>query len=104
VALVPWEGTTLVPLVQQFWSFNGKDVNTTALHLIVLQAFPNKFWGKLDARLPFDWENDTVPASVELQVGKTIKKYVGIYMDGLGGIRGDRPYDWGVGTGVRFKY
>jgi hypothetical protein len=27
----------------------------------------------------------------------------GVYADGLLGIGGDRPYDWGVGVGVRFN-
>jgi len=26
------------------------------------------------------------------------------WVDGLLGIGGDRPYDWGVGVGLRFKY
>jgi len=25
-------------------------------------------------------------------------------VDGLFGIGGDRPYDWGVGVGVRYNY
>ena len=28
----------------------------------------------------------------------------GTYVDGLFGIGADRPYDWGVGVGARFKY
>ena len=29
VALSPRPGTTLIPLIQQFWSYSGNDVNTT---------------------------------------------------------------------------
>ena len=104
VALVPWESTTLVPLVQQFWSYSGEDVNTTSFRLIGLQAFPNKFWGKLDAKVPFDWENDTVPASVELQAGKMFTPLFGAFVEGLFGIGGDKPYDYGFGLGLRFVY
>jgi hypothetical protein len=28
----------------------------------------------------------------------------GLYMDGLVGVGGDKPYDWGVGVGMRFNY
>jgi hypothetical protein len=62
-------------------------------------------WLKLDAKVPIDWENDQeIPAVAELQFGKSINKIVGVYVDGLVGIGTDRPYDWGVGLGVRFNY
>lgn len=38
------------------------------------------------------------------QRGKSITKTMGLYVDGLVGIGTDRPYDWGVGTGIRFNY
>jgi len=44
------------------------------------------------------------PDTAELQLGKSITKTVGLYVDGLVGIGTDRPYDWGVGTGIRFNY
>lgn len=28
----------------------------------------------------------------------------GVYVDGLAGIGAQRPYDWGVGVGLRFNY
>jgi len=40
VALVKGE-TVLVPLVQQFVSYDGPDVNTTAFRLIAIQSMPN---------------------------------------------------------------
>jgi len=97
--------TMLIPLVQHFLSYSGDDINTTAFRLIGLQPLPGKMWLKLDAKLPIDWENDKeLPASAELQLGKTLTKNIGVYVDGLVGIGGDRLYDWGVGTGIRFKY
>ena len=48
-----------------------------------------------------DWENDIVPASAEVQIGKMFSSSLGLYVDGLVGIGGDKPYDWGVGVGVR---
>lgn len=95
----------LVPLVQQYLSYSGTDVNTTAIRLIALQPLPEKMWLKLDGKVSVDWENDqAVPANVELQFGKNINRKLALYTDGLVGIGGDRSYDWGVGIGLRFKY
>jgi hypothetical protein len=98
-------GTMLIPLVQQFISYSGEDVNMTAFRLIALKPLPTQMWLKLDAKIPVDWETDNeIPASAELQIGKTFTKNIGAYVDGLVGIGGDRVYDWGVGAGVRIKY
>jgi len=98
-------GTVLVPLVQHFVSYDGPNVNTTAFRLIAIQSLPNNFWGKLDAKVPVDWENDNaLPATAEMQLGKMFSPSFGVYADGLIGIGTDRPYDWGVGLGLRFNY
>ncbi len=98
-------GVALIPLVQQFLSYSGKDVNTTAFRLIAMKPLPKQMWIKLDAKAPIDWENDkAVPATAELQLGKNINKNIGLYVDGLMGLGSDKPYDWGLGTGLRFKY
>ncbi len=98
-------GTVLVPLLQHFVEYDGPDVNQTAFRLIAIQSLPNKFWGTLDAKVPVDWENDNaIPATFEVQLGKMFAPWFGTYVDGLFGIGGDRPYDWGVGVGVRFNY
>ena len=98
-------GTMLIPLVQQFLSYSGEDVNTTAFRLIAIKSLPAQTWLKLDAKVPIEWENDqAVPANAELQFGKNINQLLALYVDGLVGIGGDKPYDWGVGTGLRFKY
>lgn len=105
VALGLKGGTMLIPLVQQFWSYSGEDINTTAFRLIAMQPLPNQTWLKLDAKVPIDWENDkNVPANAELQFGKNISELLALYIDGLVGIGKDRTFDWGVGTGLRFKY
>ena len=97
--------TTLVPLVQHFLSYDGPDVNTTAIRLIAIQSLPNAFWGKLDAIVPVEWENDNaVPATAEVQLGKMFTSSVGLYVDGLFGVGDDKPYDWGVGVGFRLSY
>jgi hypothetical protein len=96
--------TVLVPLVQHFISYDGPDVNTTAFRLIAIQSFPNNFWGKLDAKVPVDWEHDNaIPATAEVQLGKMFTSSFGLYVDGLVGLGGDKPYDWGVGLGIRFN-
>ena len=99
-------GTTMwIPLVQHFIDYRGEDVSTTAFRLIAMKPLPKQMWLKLDAKVPIDWEHgQAVPATAELQLGKNINKSVGLYFDGLVGIGTDRPYDWGVGTGVRFNY
>ena len=105
VALDGGKGLVLVPLVQHFVEYDGPDVNMTAFRLIAIQNLPSNSWAKLDAKLPIDWENDNaIPATVEVQLGKTFTPSIGMYIDGLFGIGSDRPYDWGVGLGVRFNY
>jgi len=97
--------TVLVPLAQHFVEFSGPNVNQTAFRLIAIQSFSNNFWGKLDAKVPVDWENDNaIPATAEVQIGRMFMPSFGTYLDGLIGIGVDRPYDWGVGLGVRFNY
>ena len=98
-------GTVLVPLVQHYMEYSGPDVNTTAFRLIGIQSLPNNFWGKLDAKIPIDWEHDNdILSTVEVQLGKMFTPAFGIYMDGLVGVGGDKPYDWGVGVGLRFNF
>jgi hypothetical protein len=97
--------TVLIPLVQHFVNLNGPDVNMTAFRLIGIQSLPKQYWGKLDAIVPINWENDkTIPATFEVQLGKMFSSSFGLYVDGLFGVGTDRPYDWGVGVGLRFNY
>jgi hypothetical protein len=104
LSLVTPKGTLLIPLVQQFISYNGTKVNMTAMRLIAIQSLPKGFWGKLDAIVPIDWENDVVPATAEVQLGKMFSSSIGTYVDGMFGVGGDKPYNWGIGLGVRFNY
>jgi hypothetical protein len=77
----------------------------TALRFIAIQTLPKKAWIKYDLIVPINWENDNaIPATAEAQLGMMFKKNFGSYADVLAGIGGDRPYDWGVGVGVRFLY
>lgn len=97
--------TVLVPLVQHFVSYDGPSVNDTAFRLIAIQSLPNQFWAKLDAKVPVQWDNDqAVPATAEVQLGKMFNKSFGVYADGLFGLGGDKPYEWGAGLGLRFNY
>jgi hypothetical protein len=97
--------TMLIPLVQQFISYDGNDVNTTAFRLIGLQPLSAGKWLKLDAKIPIDWENDNnIPADVELQFGKNLNEKLALYVEALAGLGSDRIYDWGVGAGLRFKF
>ena len=96
--------TVLIPLVQHFAEYSGPPVSTTAFRVIAIQSFQKQVWGKLDFKLPFDWENDTIPSTAEVQLGKMFTPKFGTYVDTLFGIGSDRPYDWGIGIGVRFRY
>ena len=95
----------LIPLLQHFTDYNGVEVSLTAARLIVLQTLPAKAWLKYDIKVPVDWLNDNaIPATVEAQLGKMFTNGFGAYADVLAGIGNDRPYDWGIGVGVRFVY
>ncbi len=99
------DSLVLVPLVQHFMEYSGPDVNKTAFRLIAIQSLPNDLWVKLDAIVPVDWENDNaIPATTEVQFGKMFTPKLGAYVDGLVGIGTDRPYDWGLGLGVRMNF
>ena len=98
-------GLVLIPLVQHFLSYRGStDINTTSLRLIVIKPFGKGYWVKVDFKAPYEWENDKWPVSAEVQVGYNINKKWAIYAEGLVGIGRDRPYNAGVGVGLRFKY
>jgi hypothetical protein len=96
--------TTLIPLVQHFQSYSGEDISQTSIRLIGIKPLAGQSWLKLDAKVPYDWENRKVPASVELQLGKSFSRSFGAYIDGLAGLGSDRAYDWGIGVGLRFNY
>jgi len=104
VALGFRSGLTIIPLLQHFFDVSGDDVSTTALRLIALQPFQENWWLKLDARIPYDWEKENVPADAEIQLGYNFNPYFALYADGLVGLGSDRLYDWGVGLGIRFNY
>ncbi len=97
-------GLTLVPLIQHFQGYDGPDVETTSLRLIALQPLPDRAWLRLDAKIPFDWENNTVPAVFETELGKMISPNVGVFTTFFVGIGADRPYDWGIGPAIRLRF
>ena len=49
-------------------------------------------------------EDEAIPATVEMQLGKMFSPSFGSYVDVLVGVGDDKPYEWGVGIGVRFRY
>ena len=105
LALISEKGLVLIPLIQHFTEYSGNEVSMTALRLIGIQKLPDRYWLKLDAKIPVDWENDeAIPASAELQFGRMFTPKIGAYADGLVGIGGDKSYEWGVGLGLRFMY
>jgi hypothetical protein len=51
------------------------------------------------------WEDDeAIPATLEVQLGKFFSPGFAAYVDALVGVGDDKPYEWGVGAGIRFKY
>ena len=98
-------GLSLIPLVQHYLSYKGDtDINQTAFRIIALQPFAENYWAKFDFKFPYDWENDTWPMSGEVQLGYNVNQSIALYTDILFGIGSDRPYDNGLGLGLRFKY
>ncbi|MEH6593755.1 MAG: hypothetical protein V7746_26035 [Halioglobus sp.] len=98
-------GLSLVPLVQHFTEYSGNKVKLTAFRLIGIQPLDGGYWLKLDAKVPIDWENDrAIPASAEFQLGRMFSPGLGGYIDAFAGMGSDRPYDWGLGLGLRFVY
>jgi len=104
IALGLPSGMTVIPLVQQFLSVSGEDVNITAARVIAIQPLPQQMWLKTDIILPYDREADTVPAQAELQFGINMNRKVALYVDAIAGLGHDRLFDWGVGLGLRIKY
>jgi hypothetical protein len=104
LSIVAPKGTVLIPLIQQFISYNGYNISITAMRMIIIQALPKGYWGKLDFIAPIDWENDIVPGTGEIQFGKMFSSSFGVYLDGMLGIGEYKPYQWGIGFGIRFNY
>ena len=64
-------GTVLLPLVQHFVSYKSSDadVNLTAARLIAIRPLGKGYWVKLDAKIPYDWENEKLIPTAEVQLG-----------------------------------
>lgn len=104
VALQINEDLMLIPLVQHYSEYSGDDFDITAARLIGLWKFTAGYWGKLDAKLPYDWNEEEVSGAVEVQLGRMFTPQFGLYLEGLAGIGDDRDYNWGAGLGIRFIY
>lgn len=104
VALRLNDSLTLIPLLQHYTEYSGEDVDLTAGRLIGLWSLSHGYWGKLDAKIPYDWNSHSLPASAEVQFGKMLSPGFGFYGEALVGLGSDRSYDWGVGLGIRFVY
>lgn len=97
--------TALIPLVQHFEDIgSGPSISTTVLRLIALQPFPDGYWGKADVKLPYDWEEYEWPVEGELELGKMFTPNFGVFVQGLIGIGGNRPYTYGAGLGLRINF
>jgi len=94
----------LIPLLQHFAEYSGTDVSLTAARLIALKTLSNGKWFKSDLKVPYDWNSETWPASVEFQLGKNYSPKFGAYIDVQAGLGGDKSYDSAVGVGIRFVY
>jgi hypothetical protein len=99
-------GMVILPLVQHFVAYKSSDtdVNTTAGRLIMIRPFGKGYWAKLDAKVPYDWENEKWIPTAEVQLGYNFNQRYAMYVESLIGVGKDRPYDAGVGVGLRFKY
>jgi len=96
----------LIPLLQHFVNYrsNDTDVNLTSLRLIAIRPFGKGYWGKLDAKIPYDWESENWLPTAEVQLGYNINETFAVFVEALIGVGKDRPYDGGGGLGLRLKY
>ena len=98
-------GTTVIPLLQHEAQYDGEEVSVSSFRLLAVQELPNRTWLKLDAMASIDWENDEeTPASAEIQYGHQFTPAFGIYAEAMAGLGCYKPYDWGIGAGLRFNY
>ena len=97
-------GLMFIPLVQQFVDYSGIDVSVTAARLIALQTLSEGKWFKMDVKVLYDWNSETWPADIELQLGKSFTPKIGAYIDVQSGLGGDKPYDTALGVGIRYNY
>ena len=96
--------TTLVPLVQHYLELSGdEDVSVTGFRFIAIQKFGEVNWTKADIIAPYDWNNELVPGTIEVELGRMITPTFGIYASGLAGFA-DSSLDWGASLNVRFVY
>ena len=96
--------TVLIPLVQHNESYQNGSLSQTVFRLIGLQPLPGGYWLKLDAKIPYDWENHTTPVNSEFEAGKMLTSSMGIYAKALVGLGSDRPFDSGVTGAMRFNF
>ncbi len=104
IALSITQNITSISLIQHYENFSGNDVSMTALRMITIQKIPSQSWIKYDLKVPYDWENSTIPASFELQLGKSFTRSIGLYAELQGGIGGDKLYNSAAGIGFRYSY
>jgi len=97
------QGLYVTPLLKHFKSYNkANNVNKTEFRLVFDKVLQNEKWVKLDTRVTYDYKKDIIPAKVELEVGKMFTSHYGFFINGLSGLGGERPFDWGVNAGFRF--
>ncbi len=54
--------------------------------------------------MPYVWDTETVPAAFEFQIGKSFSQSFGMYIDLQVGLGGYKPYNTGIGLGIRYNY
>jgi hypothetical protein len=96
---------TLIPFVQHFEDVeSGADIRTTVFRFIALQPLDGGRWAKADLKLPRDWEDEEWPGSAELEVGQMFSPTMGVFVQGLAGIGGERPFTYGAALGLRLNF
>lgn len=98
-------GWTFIPLLQHFTDIGDEtDISQTSGRMIAIKTFGDANWFKLDFKVPYDWEAETWPATAEFQLGRNLNDGMALYADALVGVGEDRPYDHGLGLGLRSNY
>ncbi len=78
----------------------------TGPRLILIQKLPQiRGWLRLDNKFSINHEDSGSTTNLfEVQLGTMLSPRVGVYLDWLNRTGGGKPYDWGLGVGLRVMF
>jgi hypothetical protein len=109
---VPSLRSRFFPFYQHLFSFAGDenrpDINYASIRpSVILTKWPNRWYTVIDPNFFVDFERENKSGmTLELEVGRPVKKNVNVWVRPGMGVYGDIPqvYDWNLEVGVRFYF